>query len=90
MTRPFKSPEEVITQFACTACHIFEEAGGLIGPDLSSIGATRNRDYLRRAILDPNADITEGFVPNLMPPNYAEQLYVSEVELIVDYLAGLE
>lgn len=88
--RPFKSPQEVITQFACTACHIFEETGGQIGPDLRNIGATRDRDYLRRSILDPNAEITEGFLPNLMPPTYAEQLYVSEVELIVDYLADLK
>ncbi|MCH7894427.1 MAG: c-type cytochrome [Proteobacteria bacterium] len=88
--RPLKSPQAAFTQFACTACHIFEEAGGQVGPNLSRIGAQRDREYLRRAILDPNADISAGFVPNLMPGTYAEQMYASELEMIVDYLAGLE
>ena len=88
--RPFKSPQAAFAQFACRACHIIETAGGQIGPDLSRIGATRDREHLRRAILEPNADITESFMPNLMPGTYDEQMYVSELEMIVDYLAGLE
>ena len=88
--RPLKSPQEAFAQFACVACHIFEETGGQVGPNLSTIGAKRDRAYLRRSILDPNADISEGFVPNLMPNTYAQQMYVSELEMIVDYLAGLE
>jgi len=86
--RPLGSPQEAFAQFACTACHIFEESGGQIGPNLSRIGATRDKEYLRRAILEPNADVTDGFLPNLMPNTYAQQMYVSEVEMIVDYLAG--
>ena len=88
--RPLKSPQEAFAQFACMACHIFEETGGQVGPNLSRIGAKRDREYLRRAILEPNADISEGFVPNLMPSTYAQQMYASELEMIVDYLAGLE
>jgi len=88
--RPLQSPQEAFIHFACIACHVFEETGGQIGPNLSSIGATRDREYLQRAILDPNADVSEGFVPNLMPNTYAQQMYVSEVEMIVDHLAGLE
>lgn len=88
--RPLQSPEEAFTRFACTACHAFEGTGGQIGPDLSPIGARRDRAYLRRAILDPNAEIAQGFMPNLMPNTYAQQMYVSEVEMIVDHLAGLK
>jgi len=88
--RPLKSPQEAIAQFACMACHVFEEAGGQVGPNLSAIGAQRDREYLRRAILEPNADISEGFVPNLMPNTYPQQMYASELEMLVDYLAGLE
>ena len=86
--RPLKSAQEAFAQFACVACHIFEETGGQVGPNLSAIGAQRDRDYLRRAILEPNADISEGFIPNLMPGTYAEQMYASELEMIVDYLAS--
>jgi len=54
---------------------------------LSSIGASRDRQYLRRAILAPAADVAEGYPPGSMPPNYGDQLYASELEMLVDYLA---
>jgi putative heme-binding domain-containing protein len=72
---------------ACAACHKVAGQGGEIGPDLAGIGARRDREYLRRAILNPAADVAEGFPPGIMPPNYGEQLYASELEMLVDYLA---
>ncbi len=82
--------ESLMTQHGCGACHKFGTQIGALGPDLSSIGAMRDSDFLRRAILDPNADISEGYTPNLMPPIYAAQLSTEELDLIVDYLAGLK
>jgi len=88
---PARNAEELIAQFACTACHkIGAQAGGPIGPDLSAIGARRDAAYLRRAILDPNADIAKGFAAGLMPATYGEQLYASELEMLVAYLAALK
>ncbi|GBE44159.1 MAG TPA: c-type cytochrome [Rhizobiales bacterium] len=83
-------PEKLIAMFTCDACHMINGVGGEIGPDLSKIGALRNRDYLRRSILDPNADIAEGFEPDQMPEGMGEQLYVSELEVLVSFLAGLK
>jgi cytochrome c oxidase subunit 2 len=82
--------ESLMTQLGCGACHKFGAQVGAIGPDLSAIGAIRNSDFLRRSIVDPNADISEGYTPNLMPPIYAAQLNTEELDLIVDYLAGLK
>lgn len=88
---PAKSAEELIAQFTCTACHkIGAQAGGPIGPDLSRIGARKDAAYLRRAILDPNAEVAKGFQAGLMPPNYGEQLYAKELEMLVAYLAALK
>lgn len=88
---PAKSAEELIAQFACTACHkIGAQAGGPIGPDLSRIGAAKDAAYLRRAVLDPNADVAKGFPPGIMPANYGEQLYARELEMLVAYLAALK
>lgn len=86
---PAKDASALLAQFTCTACHKVGGQGGEIGPDLSKIGATRDKNYLRRAILDPNAEIAKGFAP-MMPPNYGEQMYAKEVEMLVDYLAGLK
>lgn len=84
---PFASADAIMAQLACIACHKVAGQGGEIGPDLSSIGAGRDREYLRRAVLDPAADVAEGYPPGIMPPNYGEQLYAGELEMLVDYLA---
>ncbi len=86
---PIDTPQEIITHFACNACHKVEGAGGELGPDLSHIGSQQDAAYIRRAILDPNADIAEGFVP-MMPPIYGDQMYASELESLVNYLASLK
>ena len=87
---PFAAPEDAIAEFACGACHKVADEDGELGPDLTRIGALRDKDYLRRAILDPNAEIAEGFERELMPEDYGEQFYAVELEMLVDYLAGLK
>jgi mono/diheme cytochrome c family protein len=87
---PVASPEDAISQFGCGACHKVAGEEGEIGPDLSTIGTKRDRPYLRRAILDPNADVSEGFEPDSMPADYGEQMYAGELEMLVNYLAGLK
>ncbi|MFQ5623447.1 MAG: hypothetical protein ACE5FS_08625 [Paracoccaceae bacterium] len=83
-------PRELIGEYSCEACHTIGEEAGDVGPNLSHIGAARDRDYLRRALLDPNADLAEGFEADLMPADLGEQLYAAELEILVDFLAGLK
>jgi len=83
-------PKKLITLFTCDACHMINGEGGEVGPNLSKIGALRDLAYLRRSILDPNADLAEGFEPDQMPEDMGEQMYVSELEVLVSYLAGLK
>lgn len=87
---PFTAVEDALVEFACGACHKVAGEEGELGPDLTRIGALRDKDFLRRAILDPNAEIAEGFEPEMMPEDYGEQLYAVELEMLVDYLAGLK
>ncbi|MCP4332433.1 MAG: c-type cytochrome [Gammaproteobacteria bacterium] len=84
--QPLGSAEEIVASYGCGACHKIAGQSGAIGPDLSSIGETRDSDYLRRAILDPNAEIAEGYPPNLMPATYGSQFYAQELELLVAYM----
>lgn len=83
----YESVEDMIAELACGACHKIAEEEGEVGPDLTAIGATRDDAYLRRSILDPNADIGEGYEADMMPPDYGEQLYAAELEMLVQYLA---
>jgi len=46
---------------ACLRCHCIAGAGGQVGPDLVSIGASAPVDYLVESILLPNKAIKEGY-----------------------------
>ncbi len=46
---------------ACLTCHSIGGAGGKVGPDLTSIGASAPSDYLVESLYYPNAKIKEGF-----------------------------
>ncbi len=45
----------------CTKCHVVHGEGGQVGPDLSSIAATRSVKYIVESVLDPAAVIASGF-----------------------------
>lgn len=83
------TPQAILANFTCTACHKIEGAGGELGPDLSHIGTKRDKTSIRKSILDPNAEIAKGFAP-MMPPVYGDQMTAKELELLVNYLAGLK
>ncbi len=45
----------------CLKCHAVAGAGGRVGPDMTSIGASAQVDYLIESLLNPNAKIKEGY-----------------------------
>jgi putative heme-binding domain-containing protein len=47
----------------CVQCHAIAGRGGLLGPDLSTIGLQRSLKHLREAILDPSLRVADGFRP---------------------------
>jgi len=87
---PYESAQAIIEELTCGMCHKIGEEEGEMGPDLTTIGATRDKEYLRRSLIDPNADIAEGFDPDIMPDTFGTDLSAKEMEMLVDYLAGLK
>ncbi len=45
----------------CAACHRFQGAGGVAGPDLTGVASRYSRADLWRSIVDPNAVISEQY-----------------------------
>jgi len=45
----------------CQKCHALGGAGGLVGPDLSSLGASAPLDYLIESLLAPAAKVKENY-----------------------------
>jgi len=87
---PYETAEAAIEELTCGMCHMIGEEEGEMGPDLRNIGGSKDKDYLRRALIDPNADIAEGFDADMMPDTYGEDLSAKEMEMLVDYMAGLK
>jgi putative heme-binding domain-containing protein len=46
---------------ACATCHAIGGAGGKVGPDMTSIGASAPLDYLVESVLLPGAKVKEGY-----------------------------
>ena len=45
----------------CATCHQMEGIGNAFAPDLSDIGTRADANFIIRAIVEPSAEITEGF-----------------------------
>jgi mono/diheme cytochrome c family protein len=83
-------PMEIWAAGGCGACHQLNGEGGPIGPALDDLGARRDREYIRRAILDPGADVAEGYeqVAGVMPATFGGSLTAAQLEALVDMLSG--
>ncbi len=44
----------------CSSCHTIAGEGGILGPELTDIGAHRAPDYLRQSIVEPAAALPRG------------------------------
>ena len=72
---------------ACDSCHTLADAGatGTTGPNLDEVLADLNEEQIRESIVEPDAEVTEGFAPGLMP-RYGDTLSQEQVDALVQYL----
>jgi cytochrome c oxidase subunit II len=72
---------------ACKSCHTLADAGatGTTGPNLDEVVPDLSAAEIKQSIQDPDAKITEGFQPGLMP-RYGDSLSEEQVDALVKYL----
>lgn len=58
----------------CLKCHAVGGSGGQVGPDLSSIGASAQVDYLIDSLLQPSKAIKENYHATLVTTSRGQQL----------------
>jgi mono/diheme cytochrome c family protein len=90
---PSGSPEAGKAVFAaqgCGSCHTFAPAGssGAVGPSLDETLDGKEPPYIRRAVVDPNADVAEGYNAGVMPETYEDQLSPEQLDDLVAFLAS--
>src|SRR5215469_2194011 len=45
------------TKGGCAGCHMIDQRGGILGPDLTRVGRRRSLKYLEESIISPEADL---------------------------------
>jgi cytochrome c oxidase subunit 2 len=85
---PVALGQQVFAEAGCGSCHTFADAGstGQVGPDLDTVLPGQDADAIRQSIVEPDAEITEGFPPGVMPQNYGELLSGEQLDGLVTYL----
>jgi cytochrome c oxidase subunit 2 len=73
---------------ACGACHTLADAGtsASTGPDLDEGLKGRDADFIRQSIVEPDAQLTQGYNKGIMPSNYGQALSPEELDALVKYL----
>ena len=98
---PTAAGNRIMTNIGCFACHSVD-GSKLVGPSFKGIyGSERlvktgkeertlvaDDEYIYRSIMNPNADIVDGFNKGLMLP-YENQLSEDDIKMIIEYLKTL-
>jgi cytochrome c oxidase subunit 2 len=73
---------------ACGACHTLADAGtsSETGPSMDESLKDMDAAAIRKAIVEPNADVAKGFSQGIMPDNYGDLLSREELDALVKYL----
>jgi mono/diheme cytochrome c family protein len=73
----------------CAGCHVLQAAGatGTVGPDLDAELAGEDVAFIEESIVEPDADIAQGFTAGVMPGNFGDTLSPEELEALVQFIA---
>ena len=87
----------IFTKNGCGACHTFTPipaARGKVGPDLDSLSVSAKAagealaPFIKQSIVDPNAVITKGYQPGVMPGTFGTTIPATQLNALVAYLAA--
>lgn len=84
-------PEQIFTAAGCGGCHTFAAAGtnASVGPSLDEL-ASADPASIEQSIVDPDAEIAQGFSAGTMPSTYGDQLEEEQLQTLVEYLMNPE
>jgi mono/diheme cytochrome c family protein len=83
-------PRQLLQDNGCLGCHQLDGQGPPIGPPFDGIGSRISVDRIRRGILEPNAEVAQGFeqFAGMMPVTFGQTLSAAQLEAIVQFLGA--
>jgi cytochrome c oxidase subunit 2 len=82
--------KQTFADLGCGSCHALADAGttSQVGPDLDTVLAGADPEFIRESIVDPNAQVAEGYQPDVMPKNFGEAIPKEQLDALVEYLVS--
>lgn len=80
---------QVFANNGCGACHTMAaaESTGTTGPNLDDVIPGQSPAMIEESIVDPEAEVTQGFDGGIMPSDYGDSIPPEDLELLVEFLA---
>jgi mono/diheme cytochrome c family protein len=78
----------IFEEQGCAGCHTLAAAGSTttVGPDLDVELKGEDAAFVEESIVDPEAEIDEGYPGGVMPNNFGEELSPQELDVLVTYI----
>jgi cytochrome c oxidase subunit II len=78
----------VFASAGCGSCHTLAAAGasGQVGPNLDEVLKGKDDQFIYESIVNPDAQIADGFQAGIMPKTYGEQLDDKQLGDLVAFL----
>jgi mono/diheme cytochrome c family protein len=75
----------------CGGCHTLSAAGtsGTTGPNLDTALQGQSVDEVMESISNPQAKITPGYPPGVMPANFGQTLTPDQLRALAEYILGM-
>lgn len=99
-TDPVARGERWVNNNGCQSCHSIDGATsvgptwkGLFGSTVTLIDGSQvvvDETYLRTAIMDPNAQVAQGSIANVMPQTYKDSISDEQLSDIIEFIKSLQ
>ena len=79
----------LFTSQGCGGCHAFAAAGtnATVGPNLDEALQGKDAAFIRESIVDPNAEVAQGYAQGIMPGDYDQKLSPKQIADLIAFLS---
>lgn len=80
---------QVFANAGCAACHVLAASAstGNVGPNLDDVLPGQDGAMIEQSIVEPDAELSQGFAAGIMPGNYGDSIEPQDLALLVRYLS---